>query len=123
MFQTLKIRKVSSLFIWLMFVNLFVVNLNQAMFVHTHHLPDGTTVVHAHPFDTEKENDDRANQHQHTKIEYVLLDNFNHFVNYHAGIQFQQSPEIVINYNIASDWVSPEPPIYHPSLRAPPLWA
>jgi hypothetical protein len=121
MFQTLKNHKISGLFLWLMFANLILVNINRAVFVHTHHLPDGTIVVHAHPFDTEKENDGHHDQHQHTKIEYVLLDNFNHFEDYHADVHFQYNPEIVIDYNIASDWVSPEPPIYHPSLRAPPV--
>lgn len=123
MFQTLKNNTISGLFVWLMFANLVLVNLNQAMFVHTHHLPDGTTVVHAHPFDSEEESDDQANRHQHTKTEYVLLDNFNHFVDYHAGMHFRQNHEITINFNITSDWISPEPAIYHPSLRAPPIRA
>jgi len=121
MFQTLKNSKVSSLFIWLMLANLFVVNLNQAMFVHTHHLPDGTTVVHAHPFDNQKESENPAEQHQHTKIEYVLLDNFNHFVDYLAKLQLPQISEVVLDFDIQNDWISPEPPIFHPSLRAPPF--
>ncbi len=123
MFQTLKNSNISGLFIWLMLTNLFLVNLNQAMFVHTHQLPDGTKVVHAHPFDSEKENNDPADQHQHSKIEYVVLDNFNHFVDYLAKLQLPLISEIIIDFDIENDWISPEPPTFHPSLRAPPFLA
>ena len=47
--------------------------LNNTLFTHTHVLPGGKIVVHAHPFN--KSSDDSSNgMHKHTKVEYTFLD-------------------------------------------------
>lgn len=47
--------------------------LNNAIYLHTHILADGTKYVHAHPFNKSTESDAPVS-HNHTKIEFILLD-------------------------------------------------
>lgn len=48
---------------------------NKAIFIHVHKLTDGTTIVHAHPYD--KSNDSRPfKSHHHSKAEFLIYQNF-----------------------------------------------
>ena len=45
---------------------------NNNVFIHEHILPDGTAVTHAHPYDKSENPEEK---HQHSKAEFVFLDN------------------------------------------------
>ena len=48
--------------------------LNRVLFMHAHVMPDGSITCHAHPFDRSQETDTGLS-HQHTGLEYTLLEN------------------------------------------------
>lgn len=48
--------------------------LNQALYTHTHVLPDGSIVSHAHPFNKSQESQG-GSSHQHSTLEFFLLQN------------------------------------------------
>ena len=48
--------------------------LNQALYTHTHVMPDGSIVSHAHPFNKSQESE-QGGSHQHSSLEYFLLQN------------------------------------------------
>lgn len=45
---------------------------NQALYTHTHILPDGSIVSHAHPFNKKEESKQGA-AHQHSTLEFYLI--------------------------------------------------
>lgn len=48
---------------------------NKIMFIHNHHLADGTVITHSHPYD--KTNDSKPyKSHHHTKAEFLFLNSF-----------------------------------------------
>lgn len=47
---------------------------NQALYTHSHVLPDGSIVSHAHPFNKSQESKQGAS-HQHSTLEFFLLQN------------------------------------------------
>jgi len=49
---------------------------NQALYTHSHVLPDGSIVSHAHPFNKTQESKQGA-AHQHSSLEISLLDQLN----------------------------------------------
>ena len=49
---------------------------NQALYTHSHILPDGSIVSHAHPFNKTQESKHGA-AHQHSSLEFKLLDQLN----------------------------------------------
>lgn len=46
---------------------------NQALYTHTHVLPDGSLVSHAHPF-SKKTDGANGKAHQHSGLEIILLE-------------------------------------------------
>lgn len=49
--------------------------INNAIYIHTHKLADGSIVVHAHPFNKATSSENLPVQtHKHTQHEYVFLD-------------------------------------------------
>jgi hypothetical protein len=49
---------------------------NGALFIHIHVMPDGTFISHAHPF-SKKTDDPKGNHHQHSSIEFFVLNQLN----------------------------------------------
>jgi len=47
---------------------------NQALYTHTHVLPDGSIVSHSHPFNKTQESK-QGGSHQHSTLEFFLLQN------------------------------------------------
>ncbi len=43
--------------------------------MHLHKLPNGSLVVHAHPFSKSSNPESPVQNHQHTKVELLILDN------------------------------------------------
>ena len=62
--------KVLSFFL---IVIIFSNNLNSALYTHSHKLKDGTTVVHAHPYNSQNET---GKQHSHSNEELIVLQIF-----------------------------------------------
>ncbi|MFO7615428.1 MAG: hypothetical protein R6W71_12400 [Bacteroidales bacterium] len=60
----------AAAFLLIMAIGTMIVN--NVVFIHEHILPDGTVVTHAHPYD---KSEDPEEKHQHSKAEFVLLDN------------------------------------------------
>ncbi len=52
-----------------------LLTLNNALFMHLHRLPNGTLIVHAHPFSNTNQADDSSQTHQHTKVELLVISN------------------------------------------------
>lgn len=51
-----------------------LLTLNNTLFMHLHRLPDGSLIVHAHPFSKSNQADDPGQTHQHTKVELLVFD-------------------------------------------------
>lgn len=47
--------------------------INNSVFIHTHVLPDGKVIEHAHPFDLSENDSEPDEKHQHTPQEFYLL--------------------------------------------------
>ncbi len=47
--------------------------INKAIYTHVHVLPDGSVIVHAHPFSKNTENN-KGNSHQHSNLDIFLLE-------------------------------------------------
>ncbi len=48
---------------------------NKSIYIHTHHLADGTIVVHAHPFN-KSGNSNPDNPHKHSKSQFEIIQHF-----------------------------------------------
>ena len=60
--------------IYLMIAFVIMLMVNKSLFIHTHIMPDGTVVVHAHPYN--KTSDSAPiKSHNHSKLELVFLAN------------------------------------------------
>jgi hypothetical protein len=105
---------------WLMLAGIMLLIANRMLFVHSHQLPDGTVVIHAHPFKTSQDKSEPAGSHQHTKYEFLLLNNLAHFIVVSAALSFiaYQKPQIRIQSRCY--FHAPRAVVFHPSLRAPP---
>ena len=60
-------------------IAVFAILVNNAVFVHTHILPDGRVIEHAHPFNSNDRNSDSQPNHHHTSQEFLLLSFIYHF--------------------------------------------
>lgn len=49
-----------------------LVTINSLLFIHLHTLPDGTVIVHAHPFNKKDANTPQK-QHQHSNSDFFVL--------------------------------------------------
>jgi len=54
-------------------IAVFVILINNTIFIHTHILLDGKIVEHAHPFKTTGKNSDSKPNHSHTSQEFLQL--------------------------------------------------
>jgi hypothetical protein len=52
----------------------FLITLNNALFLHYHASSDGSLVSHAHPFSPSGEENSPIQGHRHTGLEMILLD-------------------------------------------------
>ena len=60
-------------------VAIFAIIVNNTIFIHTHILPDGRVIEHAHPFKSDGKNSDSQSNHHHTSQEFLLLSHIYHF--------------------------------------------
>ncbi|MFW5706213.1 MAG: hypothetical protein ACOCX8_04335 [Bacteroidota bacterium] len=61
------------MFSFWMIINILMITLNQAMFMHTHRLPDGSVVTHAHPFKRSADQGTPHESHSHTQVEFQFF--------------------------------------------------
>ncbi|HSH50787.1 MAG TPA: hypothetical protein VK982_03590 [Bacteroidales bacterium] len=93
----IKILIISSLFLGIIGGIVF----NASFFLHTHKTACGNIIIHAHPFNKNKENNQPNTQHQHNKIELLVIQSLEFFVNIDI-IQDTLNPEyfLITKYNI-----------------------
>ncbi|MEA3447294.1 MAG: hypothetical protein U9Q98_02440 [Bacteroidota bacterium] len=112
------INKIVS-FIALALILMLVVN--RAVYFHTHVLPDGTVVQHAHPYPLHEQKNGKA-QHQHSSIEFLFFAQIMIFL---IGFALFLSKALQ-NYHvrrISEKRKIPSPKTFDlPLLRAPPLF-
>ncbi len=53
---------------------------NNAFFTHTHKLPDGTIIQHAHPYKSDADSSSPFKNHHHTSFEFLVLNNLGVFI-------------------------------------------
>jgi len=78
-----RIRMILKIYkmIWLLtLIAVFSIIVNNSIFIHTHILPDGRIVEHAHPYNSSDKNSDSKQNHHHTKQEFLLLDSIYHLL-------------------------------------------
>ena len=63
-----------SVMLGMLFMIMGSLLLNQALYTHTHVLPNGSIVSHAHPFNKSQESQG-GSSHQHSTLEFFLLQN------------------------------------------------
>jgi hypothetical protein len=113
-----KIIKIVS-FIALLLVLMLVVN--RAVYFHTHLMPDGTVVQHAHPFPVNEQNNGEAN-HQHSSVEFLFFAQIMVFLIGFALILFKTMQNTYLQRIIKIIFFPPPPTFDLPLLRAPPLF-
>jgi hypothetical protein len=114
------IRKhINILFVFILPVYFYIVQ-NSILNKHTHVYANGIVVTHSHPFN--KESNERANKHNHSKTEICLYSSL-HFDFYEppviAGL-FINLNEICNAYFIESDRVNSIAPFLKSVPRGPP---
>ena len=105
---------------WILMAHMVLLIANQAMFIHTHRMSDGTIVVHAHPFKSTGNANQPFKSHKHSSYDYVLLDNLTHFLVTSIGlflVFFTLKSEKHHKKALESSY---QADVVHPSLRAPP---
>ena len=77
------LNKIADISYQLIAISLIVVvglhSLNSFFNTHSHKLPDGTIVVHAHPYERSSDSGPFENHH-HTATELIFLANLIHFI-------------------------------------------
>jgi len=58
----------------------FAVTMNNALFIHSHVLPDGEVIQHAHPYNTSENPGTPYKTHHHSGFEFLLLNNLFSFL-------------------------------------------
>jgi hypothetical protein len=113
-------RRILKTLVWMIMANVMFVIANQAMFIHAHRMSDGTIVVHAHPFKSAGEANEPYQSHKHTSYDYLLLDNFTHFlVTFFTLILMLITIRAENHFKKVFDIIY-QADVVHPSLRAPP---
>ncbi len=56
----------------------FAIVVSNTIFIHTHILPDGRVIEHAHPYKSTGKNSDSQPNHHHTSQEFFLLSHIYH---------------------------------------------
>ena len=69
----------------LIFISLGFI-LNQSIFQHSHILPGGSFIQHAHPYDKSENSNEPGETHHHSNIEIVLLENLSIFFIFFLGL-------------------------------------
>jgi hypothetical protein len=92
-------------------------------FVHIHHLPDGSHVVHSHFFPEKSNNTNDDNQHKHQSSEFLVFSGLNIIgfsIPLISSIIFYEYKEQIIDFSeiTISDFLSL---VFNISLRAPPF--
>ncbi len=67
------VRKIKFVFIAILLPAIFCLYFNQAFNGHSHKLPNGEIVHHAHPYQHQNNNESPFENHRHTEFEYVIL--------------------------------------------------
>jgi len=82
--QRITIQKIALVFVGSIFLLSYV---NKALFTHTHILPDGRIIAHAHPYLKKKTHDKNLpeHSHHHTANQYYFL---NHHYTFYSGFHF-----------------------------------
>jgi len=73
------IRKLNKIVWSISLIGVFAILVNDAVFVHTHILPDGRVIEHAHPYHSTSSSSDPQPNHHHTSQEFLLLSYIYHF--------------------------------------------
>lgn len=84
---------------------------NKAFFSHIHILPDGSIIVHAHPYSKKKQdNSSKKTNHSHTNFSFYVIDQSNRFD--HVPVTYQDivlKPDlqvfskIIVNHHFTID--------------------
>lgn len=56
------------------------ISINNSLFIHSHILPDGEVVQHAHPYNTSENPESPYETHHHSSFEILLLNNLFSFL-------------------------------------------
>jgi hypothetical protein len=93
------IKKVIISFLFLGMIGGIV--FNASFFIHTHRTTCGNIIVHAHPFNKNRENKKPNTQHQHNNFELQIIQTLEFFVNIH-NVQDHLNPEyfLITKYDI-----------------------
>lgn len=114
-----KITKIVS-FIALLLVLMLVVN--RAVYYHTHVLPDGTVVQHAHPFPVNEQNNGEAN-HQHSSVEFLFFAQIMVFLIGFVMMLMAASQNRYLRKIIKKNKIPCDKKFHLPLLRAPPVFS
>jgi len=98
----ISIRYIKRLIISFLFLGMIGgIVFNASFFLHTHRTACGKIIVHAHPFNKNRENKKPNTQHQHNKLELQIIQTLEFFVNIHK-IQDNLNPVyfLITKYNI-----------------------
>jgi hypothetical protein len=106
--------------IWLVLVAVTAMLTNQALFVHSHRLADGTTVTHAHPYQPANDSNAPFKTHHHSKIEFLAFDNISHFILVFFMVNFALFKTKLLKIEKPVSFISIPSDFSHPALRAPP---
>jgi len=98
-------RKISTarLFAWFTIALMAFMLFNESFFLHSHITPCGKVIAHAHPFDTQNDNEP-IKSHQHTAFDFVLLQQFFVFIAV-VWLMLWLTDIIVIRNNFDADCV------------------
>ena len=56
------------------------ISINNSLFIHSHILPDGEVIQHAHPYNTSENPESPFKTHHHSSFEILLLNNLFSFL-------------------------------------------
>lgn len=73
------ISRINSIFAIIALLSVLVLIANNILFVHSHHLENGQTIIHAHPYNLFAEGDSKP-KHEHSKNELILINLFNNIL-------------------------------------------
>ncbi len=117
------IRKIQKPLSIVLLFALFIVMYNNTVNQHSHRLPNGSLVVHAHPF-TKNQNSTPVAKHSHTSSEYTLISFINNIFTLliFITIVFQEFIFPTTRKFIPKKSVrTSHPAKFYSLLRAPPL--
>lgn len=72
----MKIKVLHKIVAYLLIAAFTMFVVNQTFFLHTHKLPDGTIITHAHPYNKTTEHTPYKTHH-HTSVDFMMLHHIN----------------------------------------------